>query len=197
MSRTPGLLLPAAQRIATPWKNGGGLTREVSVAPAGAGLADFDWRVSTAEVRTSGPFSAFAGIDRTLCVLEGTLDLLVEGREPVSLMPGSAPYAFPGDVPASGAPRGAVAVDLNVMTRRAGWRAQVTRLDAAELAPAPHPRLLFALAALTIAGDGVELALARHDALQLGRPAPRCSVRGSCYLIEILPVAAAATGFTS
>ena len=34
MSRAPGpLLLPAAARVAAPWKNGGGLTREICLSP--------------------------------------------------------------------------------------------------------------------------------------------------------------------
>jgi len=186
MSRTPGLqLLPAAQRPATPWKNGGGVTREVCVAPPGAGFADFQWRVSSAEVRSRGPFSSFAGIDRLLCVLEGTLDLAVDGREPVALAPASAPYAFPGDLPASGGPRGAAVLDLNVMTRRAGWRAAVSRLDAGQLAPAGHVRLLFALAVLRLSGPAGELALEPYDAVHLAGPAPQYEFRGPCYLIEI------------
>ena len=54
-----------------PWKNGGGETTEIAVSPEGAGLDDFDWRVSMARVESSGPFSLFAGIDRTLAILEG------------------------------------------------------------------------------------------------------------------------------
>jgi hypothetical protein len=42
---------------ATPWKNGGGLTREVLWQPAGASLDDFDWRVSVAQIDSDGPFS--------------------------------------------------------------------------------------------------------------------------------------------
>ena len=60
-----------------PWKNGGGETTEIAVFPAGAGLDDFDWRVSMARVESSGPFSVFPGIDRTLAILEG------EGHYPV------------------------------------------------------------------------------------------------------------------
>ena len=186
MSCAPGLqLLPAAQRLATPWQNGGGVTREICVAPPGAGFADFQWRVSSAEVRGCGPFSSFAGIDRMLCVLEGTLDLSVDGRELVSLAPDSAPYAFPGDVPASGDPRGAAVVDLNVMTRRAGWRAAVNRLDAGQLVPARHARLLFALAVVQLSGPAGELALGRYDAVHLAGPAPQFEFHGPCYLIEI------------
>src|ERR1700685_2967807 len=90
--------LPAALRTAVPWKNGGGLTREVAAAPEGAALANFDWRVSNPEVRIPGPFSIFPGVQRTLCVLEGRLALEVEGTRPVQLAADSAPYVFSGDV---------------------------------------------------------------------------------------------------
>ena len=56
---------------ATRWKNGGGVTHELAVWPDGADLSRFDARLSMAEVAADGPFSAFAGIDRTLAVLEG------------------------------------------------------------------------------------------------------------------------------
>src|SRR5690348_16103916 len=54
-----------------PWKNGGGETVEVTIAPEGASLDAFDWRVSMARVASSGPFSRFPGVDRTLAVLAG------------------------------------------------------------------------------------------------------------------------------
>ncbi len=56
---------------ATPWKNGGGLTREIAAYPVGASLDTFVWRVSVAEVERSGPFSQFPGVDRTLVLLAG------------------------------------------------------------------------------------------------------------------------------
>jgi environmental stress-induced protein Ves len=46
-----------------PWKNGGGETTEIAVFPDGAGLSDFDWRVSMARVDGDGPFSSFPGIE--------------------------------------------------------------------------------------------------------------------------------------
>jgi len=48
-------LLKAADRAAIPWKNGGGVTRDVIVSPAGATLENFDWRISIAEI-ASGVF---------------------------------------------------------------------------------------------------------------------------------------------
>ena len=52
-----------------PWKNGGGETLELAIAPAGAGLEDFAWRISSARVGAAGPFSACAGVDRSLALL--------------------------------------------------------------------------------------------------------------------------------
>jgi environmental stress-induced protein Ves len=61
----------ASECRTTAWKNGGGSTTEIAVAPMGASLDDFDWRVSMARVASDGPFSEFAGIDRTLDILKG------------------------------------------------------------------------------------------------------------------------------
>jgi uncharacterized protein len=71
-------LIPAASLVATPWKNGGGVTREIAAYPPGAALDAFAWRVSVADVAQPGPFSSFAGIDRTLVLLEGRGMLLDE-----------------------------------------------------------------------------------------------------------------------
>jgi len=65
------VILRAADRVAVPWKNGGGFTREVAAYPPQSDLGNFDWRVSLAEVRRGGPFSSFAGIDRHMAVICG------------------------------------------------------------------------------------------------------------------------------
>jgi environmental stress-induced protein Ves len=41
-------VLRARDVPATPWKNGGGVTREIAVHPQGAGFDDFVWRLSMA-----------------------------------------------------------------------------------------------------------------------------------------------------
>ncbi len=65
------IILSKSQRKSTPWKNGGGTTAEIAIAPAGAGFDDFDWRISLATIAQSGGFSVFPGIDRTLALVEG------------------------------------------------------------------------------------------------------------------------------
>lgn len=121
-------ILRAADRIATPWKNGGGVTREIAAWPPGANLETFDWRISMATVERGGPFSLFAGVDRILTVLEGELILSIDGAAPVTLDPGAPPLPFPGDVPVfAQTPRQPV-TDLNVMARRGRVRASVNRV---------------------------------------------------------------------
>lgn len=121
-------LLAARDRIAQPWKNGGGITREIAVEPPGAGFDNFGWRISTAVVASDGPFSMFPGIDRVLTVLEGRLGLLVGDKpERIVLTAASDPLAFAGDVPVQGDIEGGAVVDLNVMVRRGQWTAKVER----------------------------------------------------------------------
>ncbi|RRI01318.1 HutD family protein [Mesorhizobium tamadayense] len=123
-------ILRAAGYRVMPWKNGGGTTTEIAVSPHGAGLDDFDWRISMARVETSGPFSGFAGIDRTLSVLEGEgIVLDIAGRPPTRLTAASAPLSFPGDVPTGATLIGGPITDLNVMTRRGRMTHTVERLS--------------------------------------------------------------------
>ncbi|TPL57211.1 HutD family protein [Mesorhizobium sp. B2-4-2] len=122
-------VLRAAEYKSMPWKNGGGVTTEIAVSPADAGLYTFDWRVSMARVEGSGPFSSFAGIDRTLSVLEGEGIILdVAGEPPACLTAASAPFSFPADRPTSAELIAGPITDLNVMTRRGRMRHSVERL---------------------------------------------------------------------
>jgi len=54
---------------AVPWKNGGGVTREILRAPVEP--AAFDWRLSLATIASPGPFSSFTGYHRTLVLVAG------------------------------------------------------------------------------------------------------------------------------
>jgi environmental stress-induced protein Ves len=122
-------ILRAAEYRSMPWKNGGGVTTEIAVSPTGAGLDDFDWRVSMARVEGGGPFSQFAGIDRTLAVLEGEgIVLDIAGRSPTTVTRASDPLSFPADVPTAAALIGGPITDLNVMTRRGRMTHSVERL---------------------------------------------------------------------
>ncbi|CAN5160198.1 hypothetical protein BH09PSE1_BH09PSE1_26980 [soil metagenome] len=154
-------ILPAADRVATPWKNGGGVTREIAASPSGAGLDDFDWRVSMAEVREAGAFSLFPDVDRVLTVLEGTLGLTFAGEKPTFLDPTSEPFAFPGDRPCHGLPVVGSVLDLNVMCRHSRFHSRVDRVADATWRPSGEAAILIALEPLAVGAE----TLNRFDAL--------------------------------
>lgn len=120
-------LLRASDRIAAPWKNGGGVTREVAVHPPGAAMDDFAWRISLAEVAADGPFSAFPGIDRILTVIEGG-GMCLDLAGTVVRLDASAPsLAFAGETPVTATLVEGPIRDLNLMVRRGRWRGAVRR----------------------------------------------------------------------
>ena len=103
MSLTP---IPSNEFRRTPWKNGLGHTDQIAIHPPTGDLrrGDYLWRMSTARVAQSSPFSIFAEHDRVLVILEGQgvrLSHTYEPGEPADVveLPPLEPYDFPGDVP--------------------------------------------------------------------------------------------------
>lgn len=140
---------------ATPWKNGGGSTRQIASWPPGAGLEAFDWRVSIATIAAGGPFSVFAGVDRTIMLLEGDGVRLraAEGGLDHRLDTPFAPFAFSGDVALDCTLLGSASHDFNVMSRRARCRADVRVLADAQSLPVASGGLLMSLHGQWRAGD--------------------------------------------
>lgn len=105
---------------ATPWKNGLGRTRELAIHPAGAGMDDFAWRISVAEVDSAAPFSTFAGIDRHIALLDGDgFTMTLDGERTHALTTPFTPFAFPGEAKVDIALQGGPTRDFNLMLRRA------------------------------------------------------------------------------
>ena len=190
-------LIPADAMRRMPWKNGGGVTTEIAIAPAGATLDNFDWRVSTAQVDAAGPFSRFAGIDRSLAVIAGgRLTMHRADAEAVMLAPGEAPVRFPGEADVH-ATLDAPLSDFNVMTRRDAWahHAEAIALAAGERRSLPrlHPGMQWLVycvhGVLSIgAGDVPQGAVAWLDAE--GDPDMVVARVGSVgYLVGVWPVA--------
>ncbi|WP_330259679.1 HutD family protein [Streptomyces murinus] len=130
-------VLRAEGRPATPWKNGGGLTREIAAAPEGADMADFAWRVSLADVARGGPFSRFEGVDRVITLVEGPGMVLTVDGSPHPVAEPYAPFAFPGDADTDCRLLGGPLVDFNVMTRRGRATARVEIVRGRVVLPAP------------------------------------------------------------
>lgn len=156
-----------------PWQNGGGLTRELLRWPPGAAEA-WQLRISVAEVAQSGPFSAYPGVERWFCVLQGAGVVLRfnEGRH--RLTPDSPPLRFDGArAPACTLVAGTT-LDLNLMARQSAGRAEMARAQAGVPWVSRAPlRALFTLhgATLQVAGcaaavlPAATLAFAEHAAV--------------------------------
>ena len=80
-----------------PWRNGGGVTRELLAWPPAP--APWQLRLSVADVTQPGPFSRFDGIERWFAVLDGAGVVLRVGGGAQRLTPASAAFQFSGEVP--------------------------------------------------------------------------------------------------
>jgi environmental stress-induced protein Ves len=126
-----------------PWKNGGGVTREIACYPAGADLQSFEWRISIADITHDGPFSDFSGIDRVITLLSGKGVRLVsqqgeKGDIDHLLDEPFQPFYCSGDLPITADLLDGPCQDFNVMTRRGVCAAQVSICrNSNRLGPAP------------------------------------------------------------
>lgn len=128
----------------SPWRNGGGETREITSQPPGK--ANFDWRASIATIAQDGPFSAFQGIDRSITLLEGDgVHLRSAGLIDHRLQHVGEPFAFSGDAALEAFLLGGSSQDFNIMTRRGCCSADVQRITAETIAPAAHAGVLYVL----------------------------------------------------
>jgi uncharacterized protein len=149
------------ERRFTPWKNGGGETAEVVCVPANAGFEDFDWRISTAKVSQSGPFSRFPGVDRVLTVIEGGAMLLrFDNGIAIEARPDSGPHRFSGDDACDAELLGDNLLDVNLMVR-APYEGAVHKADETVEMDNLEAAYLFALDDLPAHG------LAAHDLMDL------------------------------
>lgn len=183
-------ILRAAERVATPWKNGGGVTRELAAWPPGAGLDAFDWRISLAEIAADGPFSTFPGVDRVLTVIQGEGLLLTVDDRMLALDAASPPLDFPGEAPVSARLTHGPISDLNVMVRRGPWRARTRRLTVAGASEVParaRVTLVLALDPLRILRPGGAIDLLPLDAVLLehGHSSLSLEGRGRTLISEI------------
>ena len=186
-------LLRAAEHVIVPWKNGGGVTREVLRADDPADPAQFLWRISIATVAKAGPFSRFPGIERSIAVLSGEgLRLLVDGVA-VTLGPESAPFRFSGDAEVESEMVGGETTDLNAMTRRGVFAHQMRRVRLAErlvVTGEAEVTLLLFPGGGSVDGDGGRFELKSLDSVVLER-GERVSVQGGqMFSIAIEPVGA-------
>lgn len=185
-------ILRASERATVPWRNGGGVTREVAAHPPGRGFETLDWRVSIAEIGTAGPFSAFPGLERRLAVLEGRLALDIGQAPPLEVSPASPAVHFGGDALVYARPIAGTVTDLNVMTRRGRYSSALTLHEvraALALASGATTTVVLALSPLAIHSAAGKWQLSRLDAVRCEANTPLTVVSqvepARLYVIEM------------
>lgn len=98
------------------WKNGTGWTREILRMPD---QADWNWRLSIAEIERDGPFSVFPGVDRELVLIRGNgLRLRFSDGEVRELQPPHGRIRFAGERDVGSELLDGPTHDFNLMWRR-------------------------------------------------------------------------------
>lgn len=180
-------VLRAAEREASPWKNGGGVTREVAAHPEGSGVDGFHWRVSLADVAQGGPFSVFPGVDRVITVVRGVgMVLTVDGVEH-RIDERYRPFAFPGDAGTDCRLLEGPLLDFNVMTRRDRTSVRVDIVSGRTALSGPDTLAVVLDGTAGLEGGGTELGAL--DAVRLtGAAAEVLDVRGTAAVLVFRPV---------
>ena len=127
----------------SPWRNGGGVTRELLSGPSST---DWRWRLSVADVAANGPFSRFEKTQRWFAVLDGAGVVLRFPQSTHRLDAHSEVLAFEGEWRCDCDLIDGATLDFNLMTR--GLPAHMQRLRAQTHAFTPTVAGLAAVFAL-------------------------------------------------
>ncbi|KND60459.1 histidine degradation [Candidatus Burkholderia verschuerenii] len=185
MSVASTTLIRGADLVASPWKNGGGVTREIAAYPAGASMDAFAWRVSIAEVAQAGPFSRFAGVDRTLVLLDGAGMRLHEGERTHTL---ARPLDIAGEASIDATLVDGPTRDFNLMVRRDDARGTLEQWRAPEShdLDADTALLYCAQGAMRVrVNRGEPIALEQGDTLRIEHARAHIDTEGSGALLAI------------
>ncbi|WP_191287043.1 HutD/Ves family protein [Aliiroseovarius zhejiangensis] len=111
--------------VETPWKNGGGITRNIAEERDAGGPL---WRLSMADVDGDGAFSSFPGLTRILTVIKGD-GMVLHGPDGDMQADYAQPVRFDGGAPVRATLTQGPIRDFNLMfdTARCAGDAQIVR----------------------------------------------------------------------
>jgi uncharacterized protein len=188
-------IIPRATFAPLPWKNGGGMTYEaMRLPPTGD---PFLWRVSLAQIDSSGPFSDFTGYDRNMVLLRGRgIALKFNDGEHRVLRKVGDWLQFDGGIPVHCELLDGPCMDLNLMVSKSmRAAARLERLGGSLWVDAGHGQtLIFSLEdALSIdARDGEsvrlepwDLAVLSQGSARLNRIAPDKPAASAVFIATI------------
>ncbi|MBO9528879.1 MAG: HutD family protein [Acinetobacter oleivorans] len=186
-------LIRADQYTKMLWKNGAGFTLEIARSQ---GDADFDWRISMADVTTSGPFSLFPNKQRIISVLDGKGMVLHVDDLPAKTLNQGDIFAFHGESQVQSELVDGAIRDLNLIYDSAKFHARFQRVDGTEeqtfLSSADLIFIFNSGSEREVNVDDHSVQLAAHETLKIERNAGVTSISflkkqlKSCYVIELI-----------
>lgn len=162
------------QIAGTPWRNGGGLTREIATGRVRKHAPDaalWDWRISVADIVQAGPFSVFPDTDRQAALAQGRGLQLCGQNRVLQFSELGAIHAFPGEAALASVLTAGPVQLFNVMTRRGVALAEVQAVHRDITLQTPGS---CALVALCVRGEfraklnGCDSAAEQNDAMHPG-----------------------------
>jgi len=137
-------LVRLADATPSPWRNGGGVTRQLAAWPS---AGEWIWRISVAEVAASGPFSRFPRVQRWFAVLNGQGVRLKLPDTEHELTRASSAFQFNGELAVDCELRNGPTQDLNLMVRRDRAQGRMERIAGVQPRQA-RPGMVLALYAV-------------------------------------------------
>lgn len=136
------VLISAMDKPLQPWKNGGGVTRQLFAWPDPQ-----EWllRISMADVSQDGPFSAWPQVLRCLVILQGEGVKLTFPNKIINLQRNDPALIFPGEQTPQCQLLGGAVRDLNLMAREGDAGLQRVKNLTEWLPPAQAQAGLFSL----------------------------------------------------
>ena len=186
-------LIRADQYTKMLWKNGAGFTLEIARS---VGDADFDWRISMADVTTSGPFSLFPNKQRIISVLNGQGVVLHVDDLPANKLNQGDIFAFHGESQVQSELVDGAIRDLNLIYDPAKFHARFQRVDGTEaqtfLSSADLIFIFNSGSETEVAIEGEAFLLAAYGTLKIQKTTTITSVHfpqnwaKNCYVIELI-----------
>lgn len=186
-------LIRADQYTKMLWKNGAGFTLEIARSQ---GEGDFEWRISMADVTTSGPFSLFLNKQRIISVLDGQGMVLHVDDLPAKNLKQGDIFAFHGESQVQSELVNGAIRDLNLIYDPAKFHARFQRLnDAAEQAFISSADLIFIFnlgSETEVNVDDHSFQIAAQETLKIEKNAGVTSISfpkkqlKSCYVMELI-----------
>ncbi|WP_335972596.1 HutD family protein [Acinetobacter calcoaceticus] len=185
-------VLKADQYTKMLWKNGAGYTLEIARS---LGDLDFDWRISMADVTTSGPFSLFPNKQRIITVLDGKgIELHVDDLPARSLKLGDI-FAFHGESQVHSELVDGAIRDLNLIYDPVKFHARFQRVDGTEaqtfLSSADLIFIFNSGSETEVVIEDKTFVLTAHETLKIEKITAMTSVHfpqnwaKNCYVIEL------------